>query len=159
MAYKVGKSGKGCSDCETPFQPEAEFHSALFEVESEWSRQDFCPGCWGEGKDGAFSHWRARMRPPDQKRPAFEVDRVLGLFDKVSEGESESRDHLRYLLALMLVRKRVFKFVGSPKGEKDGIRCFCPEREKEYDVKDPGLTANEIESARTELGALLDLDL
>ena len=159
MAYKLSKSGKGCSVCGGEFETDAEFFSAIFEVEEEWDRKDYCPTCWGTGNEEAFSHWRSKVRPPEEKRAAFEMDRVLGLFDRVSEGDSESRDRLRYLLALMLVRKRVFKFVGTASGEEEGIRVFCPEREQEYPVRDPGLDAEEIEKARNELGALLDLDL
>lgn len=158
MAYKLSKSGKECSQCGAAFAPETEFLSAIFEAESEWRRQDYCVGCWGGGREEAFSYWRTRVRPEGEKKPAFDQDRVLALFDKVSEGDSPTRDRLRYLLALMLVRKRVFKFVGSSRQE-EGIRCFCPEREMEYDVRDPGLTADEIEETRVELGTLLDLDL
>ena len=156
MTYKIGKSGKACSSCATTFSPETSFHSALFEEEADWRREDFCTDCWGVGREGVFSHWLARIPPSVQKKPTFDQDRVLTLFAQVSDEESPTRARLRYLLALMLVRKRVFKFVGSA---TNGIRVLHVASDEEHLVEDPGLTAAEIEGARDELGRLLDLDL
>ena len=157
MAYKVKKGAKGCSRCESAFVPEREFHSALFDEGKDWRREDFCGSCWSGRPDASFCHWKTRFQP-EEKRPVFDQDRVLTVFDHVSEAESPSRNRLRYLVALMLVRKRVFRLLGTSKvAEREEIRVHCPDRETEYRVHDPGFSADEIEAAQTELADLLDL--
>ena len=157
MAFKVRKGAKGCSSCETPFEPEQEFHSALFDEGEEWRREDFCVSCWAGRPEASFCTWKTRFQP-EEKKPTFDQDRVLTIFDQVSEKESPSRDRLRYLLALLLVRKRVFKLLRTSKtDEGENLRVQCPERDEEYDVHDPGFSAEEIAAAQAELAGLLDL--
>lgn len=68
-----------------------------------------------------------------------------------------TKKNLRYVLALYLIRKKVFKFKNLQKQEdKECIVVQYPREDKEYYVFNPNMSEEEIESLTREMSDLLE---
>lgn len=79
-------------------------------------RIDVSLEAWERGPRPAhvFSHWRSRVPEPHQKRRLFVDDDVLvNLFRRLSDASQPERLAFRFVLALILMRKRLLKYEGS----------------------------------------------
>jgi hypothetical protein len=105
------------------------------EVVSPFERVDFCEACWSAGKrpgpppaGGAiredldmFSFWRTTVPQPQAKKKLLVDDSVLvDLFARMSERNEANEERFRFVLALILMRKRLLKYESTQQvGEGD----------------------------------------
>lgn len=125
-------------------KPEARSQKAEEAVAvSPFVRVDFCEKCWGEGQrpDGGaagrevvggavmFSFWKTVIPAPEQKKRLLVEDSVLvDLFQRM-DGRTELRElRFRFVLALILMRKRLLKYEGMEEtGQKSEGSSQKPE--------------------------------
>ena len=74
------------------------------------------------------------------------------------EGKNEpSQRNLRYVLALYLIRKKIFKLKSfTRENEEELITLFYPRENKEFSVFNPHLKKEEIEAITSEMSQLLN---
>ena len=180
--WKTGHRGHGCGACAGEFAPGTTVVSALFEgppprAEDEpaaddapedsldedlpsFHRTDFCATCFdGDADTGApFSWWRAVVPPPEEKKAAFDLGVAREFLVRLLGEDDEARAPLRYLLTLLLMRKRVVKVTehfNDERGEVMSIRF--PPGDTIHEVVCVELGEEETETLRVQLGELFDL--
>jgi len=160
--WDIRDPSRKCTRCERPFAEGEPVFSALRETEDGFERLDCCAACWGAVEaEGFYSRWRtvACVREePLARRMSGKV--VLDFFHHL-EGETERRKQcFRYVLGLMLVRKKVMRFLGVERGS-DGDFLVLKESGSavEYRVADPRLTPDEVASLTEEVGRLLQVSV
>ena len=136
--WDVGKVGGQCAGCSAELPPGAACWAALVEVQSSpaapndsktpgspWQRMNFCPECWSTGRrpTGAvemFSYWKTVVPETQKKARTFVDDSVLlDLFNRLAEREEILDLRFRFVLALLLMRKRLLKYEStSPLSEE-----------------------------------------
>jgi hypothetical protein len=137
--WKISKREHGCTACERPFD-EGEAHFSLLSVTPETlGREDRCVPCF-EAEDERPAEavfWRTRHHT-DKKRLAVDFETVEVLF-KALEGRTEERlAELRYLLGLMLMRKKRLKLVRVRRSEgEEGLVLRWPGRPDDPEVTLP----------------------
>ena len=74
------------------------------------------------------------------------------------EGKNEvNQRNLRYVLALYLIRKKIFKLKSFQRENgEEFIILYYPKEEREFNVFNPNLKEEEIESITTEMNQLLN---
>jgi hypothetical protein len=83
-------------------------------------RRDYCPACFREltealAKDGKRPPFFWRTKPRDNRRSsALDLTSLRLLFDRLGEEAGERPAALRYVVALLLLRKRVLKMADAP---------------------------------------------
>ncbi|MGC9258875.1 MAG: hypothetical protein ACP5I8_02180 [Phycisphaerae bacterium] len=132
QSWDVGKVGGQCAGCSVELPPGASCWATLVEVRllpqpageskpsaSPWQRLNFCPECWHRGKRPAapaemFSFWKTVV-PESQKKPKMFVDDsvLLDLFNRLADREEIMDVRFRFVLALLLMRKRLLKYEGT----------------------------------------------
>ena len=125
-------------------------------------RRDLCDDCFGPRQDGAFSWWRTEVPEPEAKKAALDLDVarefLRRLLAETDENAAEERAPLRYLLALLLMRKRIVRVHEQFKDERGEIMVIrIPPSEDVHEITCPELGEEETESLRDQLGALFDL--
>lgn len=108
--------------------------------------------------------WRTVM--PDKDRPRQQLigdDDVLDLFEQLAEADEPDRLAFRYLLCLILIRKRLLAWEGAtrPTPVTPGLILVRRRGEKDappIEVIDPGLDDDSIEAATQQLSAVMNLD-
>lgn len=129
-------------------------------------RLDFDEEAWDAGaRDPAgrrvFAHWRGAQAEPNAKpRQFIDDDALLDLFHQLGEsgadgGDGRGRAAFRYVLALILCRKRLLVHEGSARGAilvraRGSEPGSAPIR-----VDDPGLDEAMLAAATEQVGAVL----
>jgi hypothetical protein len=159
MDYEVQRCTRHCAKSGRDLAPGEEFYSVLTAEGSELTRSDYGLEAWEGPPDGAVGWWKSQMPTPQATKARLAPnDVLLGLFDELAE-QAEKQD-MRYVLALLLVRRRVMRLEDSARDEQGGevLVLYCPRREATYKV--PEITPDDarVEEIQQELGTLLFAD-
>ena len=159
MEWKINKGSKGCILCNREFCEEEEYYSALFDENNTFIRKDYCTSCWCKDKgDGLFSFWKTRLPKRGKPIQKFVNNEVfLDMFIRL-EGKNElNQRNLRYVLALYLIRKKIFKLKSFKKENgEEIITLHFPKENKEFNVFNPDLKDEEIDAITSEMSQLLN---
>ena len=159
MEWSINKGARACSTCERRFEEGEEYLSVLFEDAGGFLRKDYCIACWDGGE--CFSFWRTRVPTREQKRKLLADDSVLMNFFQRLEGQGETqRVNFRYLLALILMRKKLLKFDDIVREDGDEYLVLREWRgERQYRVLNPQLSDEQVDVVKEDLTEILDLEL
>lgn len=141
------------------------FYTLLFLEKGGFRREDLCEEAWrARGTEHVltqpYSFWRAKYEPPQPPPPeALGKQTAESLLRKYMIEPGEEHANIRYILAIMLERKRILKPIEVK--EEDGKRILLYLHAKSGEVfliPDPGLRLDQLEAVQTELTALLGGD-
>ena len=158
--WKIRRLRGECAKCERPFETDGERILTQVRMEqAELIREDYHPECWEEPADAIF-WWATRFAVKKKSTMALDFELIEKLFFQL-EGRSEEKiRELRYLLCLMLMRKRRLKLVKVHRGkEGEAMLVRQPRRKQEWKVFVYDFEPERIEVLRGELSSLLDGDL
>ena len=159
MSWKLTKRNAACSTCERPFEEEEPFFSLLAFEADDVTREDVCRACFPKRQETAGERlifWRSRHRST-KKAVTVDFEALEGLFLALEGREEVELRELRYLLALLLMRKKRVKLLRTarkPDGEAMILRR--PRRTDELCVYVFDLTPERAEVLRTKLRAIFE---
>ena len=162
MDWEISNLARQCSGCEHAFAEEDEVFSGLCDEKTAFVRRDYCEACWGRMDCAEFySNWRTRMPKKDETPKRFVDDDVLLNFFYRLEGEEEElKVNFRYVLALLLIRKKLLKFKSLRReGEQEWLILFDRREDRNHEVLNPDLAAEQLTSVTEECGKLLNIKL
>ena len=155
--WKIRRLRGECAKCERAFETDGE--RILTQVRLDGDdvvREDHHPECWEEPADAIF-WWATRFAVKAKSTLALDFELIERLFFQL-EGRSEDKiRELRYLLCLMLMRKRRLKLVKVHRGkEGEAMLVRQPRRKQEWRVFVCDFEPERIDVLRGELASLLD---
>ena len=159
MEWKINKRSKGCITCNKEFCEEEEYYSALFDENNSFIRKDFCVSCWNGSKNGVlFSFWKTKIPKKDKPVKRFvNTDVFLDMFTRLEGNNETQQKNLRYVITLYLILKKIFKLKSLKKQDgEEFIILYYPKEEREFNVFNPNLKEEEIESITSEMSQLLN---
>jgi hypothetical protein len=119
-SWDIGRSTGQCAASGEPLVAGAPCVVALIEREDDPSsplvRLDFTENGWNSPKrpKGVIAFWRATVPQPNEKRRGFVDDQtLLDLFERLGADDRPHRVRFRFVLMLLLVRKRLLRVVGT----------------------------------------------
>jgi len=139
-----------------------EYFAALVETNQGLQRRDFCAEYWQEQKPEVFCYWKTKLPHPDQKKQIFVDDEMLmAFFERLAEESEQEKINFRFVLALILMRKRRLKYDSSK--IEDGkeiwhLRIVGSDREF-IEVINPNLDEEQIEQLSSQLSQILQVEL
>ncbi len=138
-----------------------EYFGALVEIDEGLQRRDFCADYWESEKPNVFCYWRSKLPHPDQKKQIFVDDEMLMAFFERLENETEQEKvNFRFVLALILMRKRQLKYNATRVENGKEIWRLRIVGEKEIiEVINPHLDEEQIEQLSSQIGQILQTDL
>ena len=138
------------------------FYTLLFRERDGYRREDLAEEAWKERLGDAkakqpYSFWRSKFEPPAPAAPeALAKETAEDLLRSYMTEQDEGHANARYILALMLERKRLLKQV-EVKEDVHG-RTLVYEHVKTgevFIVPDPDLRMDQVEAVQNEVAALL----
>jgi len=114
--WEIKSRGHNCSVTEHEFQPGEFFFTMLVREGEGFRREDLCEEAWKTRNENIqpFSFWRSRYEPPPaQPKEPLPKDDAESLLRRLIADNDTSLGNVRYILALMLERKRVLRPVES----------------------------------------------
>lgn len=115
--YRVARPTGTCAETGQPLEPGSDCVATLCErsEDDQFDRLDYCVQAWEDGArpERLFSYWRTVVPQTDAKQKILVDDDVLvDLFDRLGDDVRPQRVAFRFILALILMRKRRLRYVG-----------------------------------------------
>ncbi len=159
--WSIQARGEICSTTGTPFVAGQVFHTLLFREVEVLRREDLCEDAFRARSAEAptpFSVWRSKFEPPPAKPPEpLGKQTAEQLLRSVMANPDPGLRNIRYILAVMLERKRTIKEI-EVICEEDGSRSRVYQFPKTGEVlliPDPNLRMDQIAEVQAELTELL----
>jgi len=159
--WKIEGSLKRCVVCGKEFQEKDEYFSEIYDSEGGFLRKDFCVACWKGPEEKGYSFWKTRIAPKEQKPKRFiDLDVIFDFFEKLADSDEREKETFRYILALVLMRKRRLKFEGTSREADAEVLILREAATKNiFHVKNPELNEGELEAITGKVGQILNMDL
>jgi len=158
--YEIAHQTGVCSLTQRQLDEEEEFFAVLFEKPDGFERRDYSLDSWTEPPEGYFCYWKSRVPKKQEKKNLF-VDKeiMINLFLRLEDIQEEVKQHFRFVLALILMRKRYLKYEQTIKeaGQEIWEMRVAGEQTRHH-VVNPRLNDEQIETVSRELGAILHGD-
>jgi hypothetical protein len=165
-SWHIKSRAHHCSVTEKPFEEDELFFTALFpDPESDgYLRLDFSTGAWeqrSEDEQPPFSFWRTIYKPPivDAKVEILDKEDTETLLTRLVEEDEAHTENARYILAVMLERKKLLIETDSQKTRTGLLRIYQHRYSGEvFIVKDPQIPLSEVGPLQDEVQKLLAPD-
>lgn len=160
MDWEIGNTSLACAACNQGFVEEQQVFSGLYDEGQTFVRRDFCAECWSkQDKEKVFSYWQTRIPKKDAPVRRFVDDDVVLDFFRRLEGNAEpTKMSFRYVLGLLLMRKKVLKFTEFKRTEAGAVLVLHDRlRDCDYEVVDPNLNEEQIQQVTEEVNQVLNV--
>jgi hypothetical protein len=132
-------------------------YSLLRDEDGQFVRTDYAADAWPGPPTGAVAWWSARI--PEAGRPAkptINDDILVDCFEHLADTTDPARQKFRYVVALLLMRRKRFKFEDARKREDRETLVVRDARSgHRYEIDDPQLTQSEMDAVRDEVFRVL----
>lgn len=158
--WEIHKPLGTCSGNGRVIEPDEEYIATLVETPEGLQRKDFSIEFWTDNKPQVYCYWKSKMTKPDQKKKIFiDNDMLLAFFERLAEETDEEKINFRFVVTLILMRKRILKY-DSSKNEngKDIWTLKIAGRDETAEVINPNLTEDKIEQLSEQLGQILQVE-
>lgn len=165
--YEIQRCTRRCAATGRELAPGEVFYSLLVEESDQWVRRDYCQEAWRSapwGDTPPVGWWRSRMPTPQTRQFQLAPNEVL--LQLLEDLESQpDKVALRYVLALLLVRRRLLTL--APRESTANVEASSAEMEHltlrgagrdDIQVFVPAIDASEVDALQDELVTLLYAD-
>jgi hypothetical protein len=164
--YNISRNAAVCAKCSQALQAGDEFVAALRETKDDFQRQDFCLPCWADQQavqgDDLVGVWHSHVPLAQEKKKMFvDNDLLVNFFHRLQDAQEPSKISFRYVLALVLMRKKILVYDGMEKLPAGGAVWNMHARgiDKKLHVIDPGMDESKIAEVSQHLGEILEGEL
>jgi hypothetical protein len=108
MELEIGRFSRKCKALQRPLQAGEWYYCVIREDGEQLIREDYSAAAWTKPPEDAVAVWKHRMPPAGPKRWKLAPDATL-LAMLLNLADQPHQQRTRYLLALMLLRRRVVR--------------------------------------------------
>ena len=155
MDFEVQRCTRRCAKTERDLQPGEEFYSVLVGEAGQTVRYDYSVDAWGGPPESVLGWWKSQMPDPNARKLHWAPNDVILHYFEQLNGKDDQQD-VRYVLALLMVRRRIVRLEDTEQDENGEIFVlYCPRKELEYrvDVVEP--TPDRVREIQEEVARLL----
>jgi hypothetical protein len=157
--YDMSRPGGTCSVSGNSIEPGMRFFAALRDTPTGLQRVDVLPDHWDAiDKTDLLAFWQTTMPRPEQKKKLFVDDAILTeLFERLGEATEEPKLNFRFVLGLILMRKRILSYEGSR--NDDGKEIWAMKlrgRDEPLDLLNPHLREEQVADVSRQLTEILN---
>jgi hypothetical protein len=167
LDFEVQRCTRRCAATENPLEPGDVCYSVLLAEGADVIRKDFSSQAWSGAPEGSLGWWKSRIPESTAKKIKLAPnDVLLQLFEQLANRPEQS--DLRYVLALLLIRRRVLRLdfaelesdelPAAEGGNHEQMIVYCPKQDRNYEVVVDMPTGNRIDEIQEQLSQLLIAD-
>lgn len=156
--WELARTTGRCAVTDRVFAEGEPYYAVLFEGPSGLERRDYSPEAWNGPPEGTFCYWRGRVPVREKKPAALEIDpqMLTQLFLGLEDDPSEPKQQFRFVLALLLMRKRLLRFEQAVRqGGQEYWQMRLMSDKSLHQVLNPRLNDEQIARLSAQLTALL----
>lgn len=161
-AWRIARRSRTCAHTGVAIEADHVFYSALLEDGEEFAREDYTLEAWPEVDKGRFfSYWKNKpVADAGGGKAKVDYERLLAFFDSLDGAAEPGRRLFRYVLALMLVRRRILRLDGAARTEEgDKLVLWDRRVTSALEVEAPEATPEQIAATQDKLNNLFDYEL
>ena len=159
--WEIARSSGVCSASGRPIEEGEEYYVVILEDGESFRREDYSLEAWTGPPTGAFCHFKSRIPPKTRKKRLFvDDDLLVNFFLRLADEADESRLRFRFVLGLILMRKRLLRYQETIRedGREYWQMCLAKDRSM-HRVLNPQLTDDQVGGVSQQLGAILHGDM
>ncbi len=161
--WSIKSRSKTCAASEEAFKDGETIRAAIFPdpESSGYLRKDYKVEAWEKSEDdeAPFSTWLTTYTPPviEEKPEAVVQDDPETLLGKLIEEDEAHTENARYILAVMLERKKLLRETDTQELPTGKLRVYEQRKSGDiYIIKDPQIPLSDVDKVQEEVRALLD---
>ena len=158
--WQINKTFGQCTGTGREFEIGEEYFAALVQGQEGLERRDFSAEYWNEEKPAVYCFWKTKMPNPEQKKKVFIDDAMLmTFFDRLAEETEQEKINFRFVLTLILMRKRKLKYDSCKIEDGNEVWTLKVTGQDRFEkVINPHLTEDQIEGLTSQMGQILQMD-
>ncbi len=159
--WTINKPLGECCGTGRKIEPGEEYFGALVEGQEGLERRDYSAEYWEKESPEVFCYWKTKLADPDEKKELFVSDEMLmAFFERLANETDQEKVNFRFVLALVLMRKRKLKYDATRIDEGKEIWVLRVVGQKDMaEVVNPHLDDEQIEQLTSQIGQILQMDM
>ncbi len=156
--FSLARPHGTCAATHEPIQPEEHFITALRESPQGFERLDIKLAAWEQfDRTDIVAFWKMTMPKAEAKKKLLVDDAVLcDLLERLADVDSVEKQCFRFVLALILMRKRLVIYENTRfENGKEIWTMRLKGKESPFDLIDPKPTDEQIAAVKDQLGQIL----
>jgi len=159
--WEIKKTLGECCGTGRKLEVGEEYFAALLVTSEGFERRDFSIEFWEQQKPEVYCFWKTRMTDSGQKKKLFiDDDMLMAFFERLESETEEDKVNFRFVLTLILMRKRKLKYDSSR--TENGCEVWTLRvtgENRMVEVLNPNLTEDKITELSSQMGQILQVDL
>ena len=157
--WDIQPRASACTGCQQAFADKQGYHTLLALTPDGYTRRDLCGACFPTtDRAGVLSYWQGEFKMPPPAPPSpIQKENAETLLRKLVESTDPSHAAARYILAVMLERKKLLKHrdtVTDAQGNELLIYEHAQSGES-FTVPDPHLRLDQLAEVQEHVAELL----
>jgi hypothetical protein len=159
--WEIKKTIGQCCGTGRKLEVGEDYFAALLVTNEGFERRDFSIEFWEQQKPEVYCFWKTRMTDQGQKKKLFiDDDMLMAFFERLEKETEEDKVNFRFVLTLVLMRKRKLKYDSSRTENGHEVWTLKVTGEnRTVEVIDPSLTEDKIAELSSQMGQILQVDL
>lgn len=156
--FSLARPRGHCAATNEPIAPEEPFIAALRETPAGFERLDIKVSAWESfDRTDIVAYWKMSMPKAEAKKRLLVDDNVLcDLLERLQGVESIEKQCFRFVLALILMRKRLVIYENTRVDDGKEIWTMrLKGKEQSFELIDPKPTDEQIAAVKDQLGQIL----
>ena len=135
LEYQIQRCTRQCAATGRELRPGEPFYSVLLRQDGQIVRRDYSHDAWEGPPPEALAWWHSRMPQATSGKPTWAPNQVLiEYFERLLEDADPSQAELTYVLALLLVRRRLLRLANDEGPDTPTLTVTCPLNDATYEV-------------------------
>jgi hypothetical protein len=158
--WEIRKTVGQCFGTGEEFAIGQEYFAALVSTDAGLERRDYSIEYWNQHKPEVYCFWKSKMPNPEQKKKLLvDDDMLMAFFERLATETDAEKVNFRFVLALILMRKRKLKYEGCRMNEGQEVWTLRVTGQDRFEeVVNPHLTEDQIEGLTGQMGQILQMD-
>jgi hypothetical protein len=155
--YAIQPFSLRCSQTGRELKPGEAYYSVLSESPEGFVRKDYCAEAWAGPPDGAIGFWRSVVsQRTKERRTVIDASVLMDCFVRLDGVDDPYKRNFRFILALLLLRRKALKLVGSLRDNGvDVLVLRTPAGSDEHRVINPDLSEEQLAAMQSEVERML----
>lgn len=156
--YEIQGSTRVCAASGRELKPGDRFCAVLTDCDGKFVRTDYAAEQWPGPPNNAIAYWSGRVPAADRpQKPVINDELLMDCFQRLSDAVEPNRIRFRYVVALLLMRRKRMKFDDAKRDAEDRevlvIRDVRTGDRSE--IVDPRMTDSEMADVQNEVFHML----
>lgn len=158
VEYEIQPSTRRCAVTGRELKAGDWVWTVLAEEEGRMVRRDYSAESWQGPPEGCYSFWKFLLKDKISSKDSTRLDesQIQDWFERLDGQDDWKQQNIRYILGLLLVRKRKLKLLKTEDlGDMEKLTLRCSRTGNDHEVLHPKISESQLFQIQDEINSLL----